>query len=87
MSIECGKCGKIIDALPIHKCATGVSESALSDLLYSVPGHYCIECECLCEMYEQGLSCRCGDPWETEILCEEEYPDKWVKVQVEARRI
>jgi len=58
-----------------------------NDLLYSDDGYYCIECKCLCETYEQGLSCHCDNPWVTEVLDEEDYPDKWVLVKIEARRI
>lgn len=45
-------------------------------------GHYCTECKSLCAMYEQGLSCSCGQPWETEVIYERDYPEKWVKVKV-----
>jgi hypothetical protein len=55
-------------------------------LLYSGNGHYCTECESLCEMYEQGLSCNCGQPWETETINEEDYPGKWIEVTVQAHK-
>ena len=63
------------------------NELAKREPLYSGRGHYCKECKSLCEMYEQGLSCRCGHPWETEVVNERDYPEKWVEVTVEARRI
>lgn len=69
------------------KSPHNVNGSECSALLYSGEGYYCTACECLCETYEQGLSCSCGDPWETEVCDPDYYPDKWVRVKVEARRI
>jgi hypothetical protein len=38
-------------------------------------------------MYEQGLSCDCGQPWETEVIHKKNYPEKWVKVKITIQRI
>ncbi len=57
------------------------------DIVCSEEGKYCIECEAICKLYEQGLSCFCGQPWETEVMYEEDYPDKWIDVLVEAKAI
>jgi hypothetical protein len=43
---------------------------------------YCIECESLCHLYEQGLTCNCGNPWENEYMYEKDYPKKWINVRV-----
>ena len=43
---------------------------------------YCTHCETIVCLYEQGLSCACGPPWETETLYEEDYPSYWVVAQV-----
>lgn len=34
-------------------------------------------------MYDQGLSCSCDNPWKTEVINEEDYPEKWVKCNIE----
>ncbi len=41
-------------------------------------GLFCVECRVVCHPYEQGLSCDCDQPWETEVINEEDYPEKWV---------
>lgn len=41
-------------------------------------GKFCTLCESLCYPYEQGLCCGCDHPWITEVIHEEEYPDKWI---------
>lgn len=43
---------------------------------------YCTECESLCYLYEQGLCCNCGNPWETYEWDEDKYPKYWEKVTV-----
>jgi len=49
-------------------------------------GKWCLECDTLCHLYEQGLTCGCGSPWENEVMNEDEYPDKWVDVTVTIMR-
>ena len=44
--------------------------------------YWCEECGTICAIYEQGLSCRCDNRWETEVLDAEDYPKKWKKVKV-----
>jgi len=66
---------------------SGDEGANLTDLLYSGDGYYCLKCKGILSFYEQGLCCDCGPHWETEIYDEEKYPDKWVKVKIEARRI
>lgn len=46
------------------------------------PVRYCTECETVCHMYEQGLTCNCSNPWDSEILDEKDYPVKWIKAYV-----
>ena len=49
---------------------------------------YCIECKQLCAVYEQGLSCGCGNGrWENEAYEEKEYPKKWKRVEVVIRSL
>lgn len=62
-------------------------QEAVGDLLYSDDAYFCLECKSLLCFYEQGLCCDCGPHWETEIWDETKYPEKWVRVRVEARRI
>jgi len=45
-------------------------------------GYYCLECKSLCGVYEQGLSCNCGNHWETEEIYKEDYPPKWLRVWI-----
>lgn len=54
----------------------------MTDIIQETSGHYCTKCEFLCEMYEQGLSCRCDPPWETEVVDEREYPAHWIPVRI-----
>ncbi len=54
-------------------------------LLYSGKGYYCIKCKSLCSLYEQGLSCRCGNPWDFEVCDSEDYPIHWILVTIEAK--
>ena len=49
-------------------------------IFYETTEYYCTECKSICQMYEQGLSCRCDNPWVTEVLDPVDYPDKWVEV-------
>ncbi len=51
-------------------------------LLAKLKMRWCTKCESLCTLYEEGLSCNCGWPWETESI-EENYPICWVEVFVE----
>lgn len=46
------------------------------------PAYYCTECEIVCHLYEQGLTCGCGNPWDTEVVFTDNYPEKWIKVYV-----
>ena len=43
---------------------------------------FCMECESICSFYDQGLSCKCDARWKTEVLDEEDYPDKWVDANI-----
>ena len=63
------------------------SEREVGDIVYSAEEKYCIQCETICRLYEQGLCCDCGKPWETEVMYDEDYPDKWIDVSVEAKVI
>jgi len=44
--------------------------------------YYCIKCEELCHLYEQGLCCNCDQPWITEVIYVEDYPEEWVEALV-----
>jgi len=64
-------------------------ESHIEDSINSLPvirtdmKYWCEECQSLCAVYEQGLSCDCGNGrWETEVLDLKDYPKKWKKVKV-----
>ena len=46
-------------------------------------GHYCTECEALCYGYNMGMACHCENPWECEVEFEADYPEKWIKVDIE----
>lgn len=52
------------------------------EYIEKVQKYYCCECKTLCHIYEQGLVCDCGQPWDDEHYDEKEYPEKWVKVDV-----
>jgi len=53
------------------------------ELIKSTEERYCIECSCLCFVYDQGLSCHCGNgAWDNEEYYEEDYPTKWIRVTV-----
>ena len=56
---------------------------SVSEVVYfSEEEYYCEECKTLCGIYEQGLSCQCAQPWETEVIYEKDYPKKWIKITV-----
>ena len=50
-------------------------------------GWYCEDCETLCFFYEQGLACDCGQPWETQVVEESEYPSNWIKVNIVVKEL
>ena len=50
-------------------------------------GWYCTECQEICRIYEQGLCCSCDNPWETEVMDEKDFPDKWIKIFIFIYRI
>jgi len=52
------------------------------DLLSESEGRYCTKCKSLCSFYEQGLSCGCGHPWDTEVYDEKDSPEEWIEVVV-----
>ena len=56
----------------------------MRNILYSEQGYYCTECKSICHIYEQDLTCNCGQPWESEVHYIEDYPKKWIKVLIEA---
>lgn len=45
-------------------------------------GLYCTKCESLDQFYEQGRCCDCGQPWETEVIHEKDWPDYWKSVTI-----
>ena len=58
----------------------------IEPLVIWTDGYYCKECGQLCFVYNQGLSCHCGQGgWENEKYYEEDYPAKWIKVKIEVR--
>lgn len=62
-----------------------VTREKISKLISTTHGYFCTECKQLCSFYEQGLSCSCDKPWETEVMDKKDYPEKWVKVTVEVK--
>lgn len=53
--------------------------SASARVLASYSGRFCMKCKTLCHMYEQGLTCDCGQPWEVERIDERDYPPEWIE--------
>lgn len=56
----------------------------MSETLETFESWWCTECKSLCHVYEQGLVCACGEPWEEKLW---EYPTKWVRCIVEVRKL
>ena len=54
----------------------------MKKIVQSHAGKWCIKCETVCHLFEQGLTCGCGHPWECEVLYEDDYPDKWIDATV-----
>lgn len=50
--------------------------------IHETSGKFCVECKDIVSFYDQGLACDCGPSWETEVIDEEDYPDKWIDVTI-----
>lgn len=71
----------------VDESAEKIHQFVNKTVIDSQTGYYCTECKCLCSMYEQGLSCNCDQPWNTEVISEADYPVKWIRVVTDIRKL